>query len=175
MFAKQVNQDSIKDVTEKILAINKDDDHLEKLYKVYGIKYKRQPIEMHIDSYGGQVYQIMGLIGLMEVSKTPIHTYGLGAAMSCGFILLISGHKRFAYKYSRPMYHQVSGGTIGKVADMEQSMEETVEVQKFIEQQTLNKTNITKKMLKKNFKEKVDWFFSPEEAKKLNIVDKILK
>ena len=63
-------------------------------------------IKIYIDSYGGQVYQCFGLIGVME-SKTEIHTV-CSAAMSCGFIILINGHKRFAYRHATPLYHRVS-------------------------------------------------------------------
>jgi hypothetical protein len=39
--------------------------------------------------------------------------------MSCGFLIAIAGHKRFAYSNSTFMYHQVSNGFAGKLKDME--------------------------------------------------------
>jgi ATP-dependent Clp protease protease subunit len=127
-----------------------------------------------IDSYGGQVYQIFGLLAIMDESKTPIHTYVTGAAMSCGFMLLINGHKRFAYKYATPLYHQVSSGAMGKVKDMEEKIEESKRLQGLIETLTLEKTKITAKKLERIYKTKKDWYMTAEEALKLKVVDEIV-
>jgi len=174
LFNEQVDQKTIGDVTQKILDINADDTYLKKLYKINGLKYKRQPIKIFIDSYGGYVYQIMGLVSIIETSKTPIHTICTGAAMSCGFILLISGHRRFAYKHSTPMYHQVSSGGWGKVAEIEENVQECKRLQDWLVDHTLANTEITDKVLKKNFKEKKDWYMTAEEARDLRVIDEIL-
>ncbi len=114
-LAAQVNQKSMNDLTKAILEINEHDRYLEKLYPIHDLEYNPQPIKIYIDSYGGAVYQCMGLLGVMKKSTTPIHTIAAGAAMSCGFMILISGHQRFGYEYSTPLYHQVSTGFWGKV------------------------------------------------------------
>ena len=136
--------------------------------------YTPQPIKIYIDSYGGAVYQCFGLLGVMEKSETPIHTIVTGAAMSCGFMILISGHKRFGYKLSTPLYHQVSTGFYGKVQDMEERLQETKRLQKVIEDITLERTNISKKKLTDVLKNKVDWYMSAEEAVKLGVIDEII-
>ena len=174
LFNKQVDQLTIGIITKKILDINADDAYLKKLYKINGLKYKRPPIEIFIDSYGGYVYQILGLVSVMQNSKTPIHTICTGAAMSCGFIMLICGHKRFAHKHSTPLYHQVSGGTIGTVKEMKESVEQSSKLQDKLEQLTLENTNITKKKLKKVYKRKLDWYLESDEALELGVVDEII-
>ena len=173
-FTKQVDQSSIGDLTKSIIEINEDDDHLKKMYATYGIEYKPKPIKIYIDSYGGAVYQCFGLLSVMERSKTPIHTIVTGCAMSCGFLILISGHKRFAHKMSTPLYHQVSSGAFGKVQDLEEKLEESKRLQKQIEEYTMEKTNIEKKRLRKVLKNKIDWFMTAKEAKDLGVVDEIL-
>jgi len=171
---KQVDQASMGDLTKNILEINEDDEHLKKLYDVYGLNYKPKPINIYIDSYGGLVYQCFGLLSVMEKSKTPIHTIVTGAAMSCGFMILIHGHRRFAHKYSTPLYHQVSGGVIGTVKQMEERLEESKRLQKQIENMTIEKTKITRKKLKEIYDGKVDWYMPAEEALELGVVDEIL-
>tara|TARA_Y100001963_G_C6754910_1_gene436276 strand:+ start:548 stop:1120 length:573 start_codon:yes stop_codon:yes gene_type:complete len=173
-LAAQVNQKSMNDLTKAIISINEHDRLLEKLYPAYNVTYTAPPIEIYIDSYGGAVYQCMGLLGVMEKSVTPIHTLAVGAAMSCGFMILISGHKRFGYRHSTPLYHQVSTGFWGKVKDMEESLEETKRLQKKIEDITLEKTSISKKRLKEVLKNKIDWFMTAEEALQLGVIDEIL-
>lgn len=173
-FAKDVELETIESLSIAITNINDDDDHLEKLYSVYDMKYKRKPIKIMIDSYGGYVYQCLGLIGIMEDSKTPIHTYATGAAMSCGFIILISGHKRFGYRHSTPMYHQVSTGFLGKTQDMEESYIETKRLQKKFEELTLEKTTISKAKLKEILKTKKDWYMDANEALSAGVIDEIV-
>jgi len=174
-FAKQVDQSSIGELTQKIIEINNDDDHLKKVYSIYNLEYKPDPINIYIDSYGGGVYQCFGLLSVIERSETPIHTIVTGCAMSCGFLLLISGHKRFAHKMSTPLYHQVSTGFFGKVQDMEEKVEEAKRLQEQIEDYTKEKTKIGKKKLKKILENKIDWYMTSEEALELGVVDEILK
>jgi ATP-dependent Clp protease protease subunit len=173
-FTKQVDQASIADVTQRIIEINEDDKRLKKIYDVYDIEYTPKPIKIYIDSYGGSVYQCFGLLSVMEKSKTPIHTIVTGCAMSCGFMMLISGHKRFAHKLSTPLYHQVSSGGWGKLKDLEEDIEETRRLQKIIEKITLEKTKISKERLKDVFERKIDWFMDSDEALRLGVVDDII-
>jgi len=174
-FNKQVDQSSIGELTQKIIEINNDDDHLKKVYSIFNLKYKPDPIKIYIDSYGGAVYQCFGLLSVIERSETPIHTIVTGCAMSCGFLLLISGHKRFAHKMSTPLYHQVSTGFFGKVQDMKEKVEEAKRLQEQIEEYTKEKTKIGKKKLKKILENKIDWYMTSEEALELGVIDEILK
>lgn len=173
-IAKQVDQDSINELTKSIISINEDDRHLEKVYALQDIEYKPKPIKIYIDSYGGYVYQCFGLLSIMSTSKTTIHTIVTGCAMSCGFLIAIAGHKRFCYPKSTYMYHQVSSGSIGKVKDLEEDVYETKRLQKMLEQHTLEFTKIPKKRLKEVYKTKFDWFMNSEEAKSNSVVDEIL-
>lgn len=173
-FAKQVDQASIEMLTKSILEINENDELLKRLYCVYDLDYKPKPIKIMIDSFGGSVYAILGLLAVMDDSKTPIHTYVTGAAMSCGFMLLIHGHRRFAYKHATPLYHQVSSGAFGTLKEMEESIVETKRLQEILERLTIEKTKITAKKLEKIYKTKRDWYMSAEEALKLGVVDEIV-
>tara|TARA_R100000808_G_C2148995_1_gene157259 strand:+ start:2261 stop:2824 length:564 start_codon:yes stop_codon:yes gene_type:complete len=171
---EQVNQESMNKLSKSIIEINESDTHLKKLYALYGISYDPQPIKMYIDSYGGAVYQCFGLLGIMEKSETPIHTIVTGCAMSCGFMILISGHRRFGYAHSTPLYHQVSTGFYGKVKDMEEKLEESKRLQKKIEDLTFEKTSISKKKLSEILKNKKDWYMTAEEALSLGVIDEIV-
>lgn len=172
---KKVDQESMNVLTKAIIEINEHDDYLIKLYDIHGINYNPNPIKIYIDSYGGYVYQCFGLIGIMETSETPIHTYVTGAAMSCGFIILIHGHKRFGYEHSTPMYHQVSTGFWGKLADMEEDFIESKRLQRKFEEMTFRKTKITKGKLKEIYDKKIDWYMSATQALRLGVIDKIIK
>jgi ATP-dependent Clp protease, protease subunit len=173
-FSKQVDQNSIEEVAKEIIIINENDRELEKLYAIYDLELKPKPIEIYIDSYGGYVYQILGLIGIMEKSITPIHTICTGAAMSCGFMMLIYGHKRFCYEHATPLYHQISTGFQGKVEDMEQGFIETKRLQNKFEEMVIRKTKISKEKLDEIREKKIDWYMEAEEALTLGVIDKII-
>jgi ATP-dependent Clp protease protease subunit len=173
-LAQQVTQESINKISQSIIEINEDDQELEKIYALHDIDYVAKPIKLYIDSYGGYVYQCFGLLGIMKASKTPVHTIVTGCAMSCGFLISVSGHKRFGYPKATYMYHQVSSVAVGKVKDLEEDVIETKRLQKMIEDVTLQNTRITEKKLEKIYKTKKDWFMDSEEALKLKVIDEIL-
>lgn len=173
-LSQQVTQESMLTVSKQIIEINEDDRRLVKISRIYGFKYKPRPIKIFIDSYGGAVYQCFGLLGIMNTSKTPIHTIVTGCAMSCGFMISIHGHKRFAYEKATLLYHQISAGAVGKIAEMEERMIENRKVQKQIETMVLEKTKISKARLKQSYKEKEDWYLTAEESLELGCIDEII-
>lgn len=173
-FTSQVDQTTIANLSKDILTINENDRLLAKQYSVFDIEYKPKPIKIFIDSYGGHVYQCLGLLAIMDNSKTEIHTIVTGAAMSCGFMMAIHGHKKFAYKHATLMYHQVSSNAWGKLKDMEEEIEETRRLQKIIQELTVKKTKISLSKLEENYEKKKDWFMDAEEALKNGCIDEIL-
>lgn len=174
-LAKQVDQESINEITKAIIDINDDDADLIRLAELHGMVYKPKPIMLYIDSYGGSVYQCFGLLSIMDKSKVPIHTIVTGAAMSCGFMIAITGHRRFSYQKATHMYHQVSSAVWGKLKDMEDDVEEAKRLQSMIEEHTLSHTKMTREMLDENYKTKKDWFINSEQALKLGVIDEIIK
>lgn len=173
-LSAQVNQESILHLSKAIIEINEEDRKAKKLLKIEGLKYTPKPIKIYIDTYGGNVYQCFGLLGLMESSKTPIHTIVTGCAMSCGFMIAITGHKRFAYSKATLLYHQVSSGVGGKLKEIEEEVIEIKRLQKMIEDHTLAHSEISPETLADCFAKKEDWYISVEEALKLKIIDKII-
>jgi len=173
-FDKQVTQSSINTLSKEIVEISEHDAYIKKIYEAHDLTYNPKPIKLYIDSYGGYVYQCFGLLGIMKASKAPIHTIVTGCAMSCGFLISIAGHKRFGYPKSTYLYHQVSGGAIGKAKDLEEDVIETMRLQKMLEEHTLEYTKISAKKLEKVYKGKKDWFIDTDEALKLKIIDEII-
>ena len=173
-LAKQVDQESMNTLSKAIIEINESDEKLKKIYNAYDLEYKPSPIKLYIDSYGGQVYQCLGLLGIMKNSKIPIHTIVTGCAMSCGFLISITGHKRFGYPGSTFLYHQVSGGMRGKAKDLEEEVIEVKRLQTIIEDHTLKLTKITKLQLDKIYTRKIDWYIDSKKAIKLGVIDEVI-
>ena len=119
-------------------------------------------------------YQIFGLISIIEKCKTPIYTIATGAAMSAGFLLLIHGNKRFAYKNASIMVHQVSDGSWGTYEKIKTDLKETKRLHDVIKKMIISKTNIKPEKLDKVFKSQKDWYLDVDQAIKLKIIDAIL-
>ena len=132
-------------------------------------------IPVVIDSYGGQVYSLMSMIGAIKNSEIPVATIVEGKAMSCGAILFSFGEegRRFIDPNATVMIHDVSSMAWGKVEEVKVSAEET---------DRLNK--IVYRMMAQNcgheddyFLDKVhdrghaDWFLDAKGAKKHNLAN----
>lgn len=173
-LAKQVDQTSINSITKSILDINASDEEIRRISEIWGFTYEPRPIELYIDSYGGLVYQCLGLIGVMEKSPTPIHTIVTGCAMSCGFLISIAGHKRSGYSGATWLYHSVSSGSFGTAKQMEEDVFETKRLQKIIEKLTKQHTKITKEDLRDVYEKKIDWYMDSKTARSLGVIDEII-
>lgn len=170
----QVDQKSISELMKQIIAINNDDAELAEIYVICGLAYIAKPIRLFIDCYGGNFYQGLGIVGVMECSKTQIHTIVTGCAMSMGFIILISGHKRFAHKYATPLYHTLSAGGRDNIQGLVEDIEECERLQSVLDSITVKKTSIGVDKLKHYRERKKDWYIIAEESLRLSVVDEII-
>lgn len=88
----------------------------------------KKPIQLHINSPGGEVYSLLHILSTIDKLKAEVHMYSLGLSASCGSILFnyaTPGH-RYMSKWSRQMLHQPSSGTSGKISDQERALREGV-------------------------------------------------
>jgi ATP-dependent Clp protease protease subunit len=135
--------------------------------------FKRQPIKIFINSFGGSMYDMWALIDIITTSQTPIYTYCTGYAMSAGFLIFLAGHKRFVTKHATLMCHQLSMWDNGKLSDMQQVMEEREENQRDIEDFIIKQTKITQERLDEIRIKKIDWYIKSTDVEKLGIAEVI--
>lgn len=94
--------------------------------------------------------------------------------MSMGLPILVSGARRFAYKYSTIMYHEMSTLMWDKLESIKQDLKEGERLQVILDSIILNNTQILKEKLDNIKERKIDWYISAEEALKLGIIDEII-
>lgn len=169
-FYGDVEEKIVSEISKEIILINEHDSIEET--KVVG--YVRKPINLYIDSFGGSLHAIFGLIAIVENSVTTVHTIVTGCAMSAGFLLLISGHKRFGYKYSTAMYHQLSYRQIGELKSQELRILKSKTLQALLEELTLNKTKLTKTDIEYSYERKEDLYFFGSEMLDKGIIDVLI-
>ena len=79
------------------------------------------PIQMYINSPGGQVYAGMAIYDTMQMITNPISTLAVGMTASFGTVLLTAGSKghRYALPNATIHMHQPLGGAEGQASDIE--------------------------------------------------------
>ena len=113
---------------------------------------------------------------MIRCSVTPVVTYGSGEVCSAGFLILACGHQRFVYENTTLMYHQLSWQShYGKFKDVDETNNQIKKDQEKLDKIILDVTNITKDKLDAINEKKQDWFMDAREAKKLGVIDDIIK
>ncbi len=134
-------------------------------------------IDIYIGSFGGCIYSSFWLYDFIRAQvNVEINTYVCGAAMSGGSIIFLAGDNKYMYQHSRLMMHSVSSSVVdGKLfVDMVPEVEECRKL--YIEM-----CNIYAEHSNQNYKTWYRWlkhddkFYNAEEAKKLELIDKIIK
>jgi len=79
------------------------------------------PIQMYINSPGGQVYAGMAIYDTMQMIPNPVSTLAVGMTASFGTLLLTAGTKgdRYALPNATIHMHQPLGGAQGQASDIE--------------------------------------------------------
>ena len=170
VLSSDITAASVGDIIEIIMDINTFDDELEENLQ----NYHREPIKLVVNSFGGSVYDGFALIAAIEHSKTPIHGYCFGSAMSMGFIIYIATHVRFAHKTSTLMYHEISDYFWGNITETKQNLKECERIQKVYDDYILNRTKIPVQKMNEYKDRKEDWYISAQEGLKYKIIHKII-
>lgn len=133
----------------------------------------RKPIRIYINSFGGDLYQCFALISAIGASKTPVYTINTGVAMSAGMIILLSGHKRFAVKYSIAMCHSGSGSVGGDFEQTQSAMDNYKKMVDTMKTYILERTKIDSKTLSRKWAK--DWYMFADEQVSLGVVNEIVE
>lgn len=166
----EINKENTKNIIESIIKINTYDTEQEK--KV--VDYKKKPIKLYINTPGGYAYEGFALINIINNSTTLVYTICTGHTMSMGIPVLLSGNKRFAYKYSSFMIHQAAAGTYDKLNTLNECLNEGKRLQNMYDEIVLTQSNIPKELYDKIKYKRQDYYFSSEKALKLGVIDEIL-
>ena len=169
-------QNCIIFVTDEINSESVSDYQAELLYLASTITpndTKENPIQIYINSPGGEIYSFLGLYDTIQylIRKGYIvETINIGLAASAAALLLLSGST--GHRYNMPnatvMLHNPSSYTGGNITDMEIDLKE---VQRLKE--TLN--NIIKEHAGEDVLQKIDrdFWLDSNQALQYNIIDAI--
>lgn len=159
-----IDQFSVADIVKHIMQINKEDKGLE--------PHQRMPILLYVTSNGGEVDSGFELIDVIMNSKTPVYTINLGYQYSMGFLIGLSGHKRFATRNAKFLMHDGSNFVYNSGAKAQDQMEFNRKVESRIKQYVLSRSKVSEEEY--DSKLRVEWYLFADEAKEKGFVDYII-
>lgn len=136
----------------------------------------KKHLTLYINSVGGDLYDAFAVIDVMNSSKIPIRTIGIGSLMSAAFMIFVSGERgsRSLAKNTSTMCHQFSSSYEGKEHDIKASERET----RFVKQKMLdiikNSTDMDERTIKRKLLPPSDVWLSAQECIDLGVADILL-
>ena len=135
------------------------------------------PINVIIDSVGGDVYEMFGIIDYIESleknSNIKVNTICRGKAMSAAAMILACGTgKRLASKRSTVMIHEGSSMQAGKSSDVKAAQKYNAHLEDMANSILGEKTTKDKKFWSEQTK--TDLYLSAKDAQKLGVIDGII-
>ena len=134
----------------------------------------RVPIKILINSDGGELSAVLNFINVIQLSKTPVYTIGLGKAYSSAGLILLAGSKghRYVFQDTTALIHSGSTGAIGNTDKVLDNFEFTQRQEKRVKDFIVANTNIVEKLYTKNYRK--DWWLMSDEIISLGLADKII-
>jgi len=134
--------------------------------------YKDDALNLIINSPGGDVSEMFGIIDFMDLIDTKVNTIVRGSAQSAAAIILACGTgQRAASKYSTIMFHQGSTFSQGKLSDVRAGLEYSKSVESKIYTLLGEKTKQPAEWWEDKMKS--DFYISAKEALELGVIDTI--
>ena len=141
------------------------------------IKCGQDVLPVTIDSYGGSVYALLGMIDALQSCSLKIATIVESKAMSCGAVLFSCGADgyRFIGPNATVMIHTVSAAEFGKVDELKASSDEADRLnEKLFRLMSKNcghkETYFLDKLQERRM---ADWYLDPSDCLTHNLANKI--
>ena len=137
------------------------------------LKVSKIPIELHIHSGGGDLFAGLAAVDVIQSLKSPIHTYVEGSAASAATLMSLAGDKRFMYKNSFMLIHQISSLMVhGTHEQFKDEFENQQKLMDKIRQLYINRSNMTAEMVDEILVR--DLWLDSEKCLEYGLVDKIV-
>lgn len=82
-----------------------------------------EPIHLYLNSPGGSVDNGFAIIDTMNTIKSPVYVYAQGCIASMAALIFIAGKKRFCYKNTTIMFHDMFAGAVDYSQKLKARME----------------------------------------------------
>ena len=133
------------------------------------------PIQMYINSPGGEIYAGLAIYDTMQMLINPIRTIAVGVTASFGTVLLTAGTKgeRYALPNSTIHLHQPLGGAQGQATDIEIQARQILKLKSLITSMLSKHTGQPLEVIEHDTDR--DIYMAANEAVKYGLVDHVLE
>lgn len=133
------------------------------------------PIQMYINSPGGQVYAGMAIYDTMQMIPNSISTLAVGMTASFGTVLLTAGSKgqRYALPNATIHMHQPLGGASGQASDIEIQAKEILRLKDRLNEILASHTGQTMETIERDTNR--DFYVDAEGAVEYGLVDQVME
>jgi ATP-dependent Clp protease protease subunit len=136
---------------------------------------REAPINMYINSPGGQVYAGLAIYDAMQMISNPISTVAVGVTASFGTVLLAAGAKgqRYALPHATIHLHQPLGGAQGQVTDIEIQAKEFLRLRTNLNEILASHTGQPLEVIERDTER--DFWMDAKAAVDYGLVDQVLE
>ncbi|MEJ2302976.1 MAG: ATP-dependent Clp protease proteolytic subunit [Anaerolineales bacterium] len=136
---------------------------------------REAPINMYINSPGGQVYSGLAIYDTMQMISNPISTVAVGVTASFGTVLLAAGTKgqRYALPNATIHMHQPHGGAQGQATDIEIQAREVLRLRANLNEILSFHTGQSLEVIERDTDR--DFWMNAQDAVEYGLVDKVLE
>ena len=136
-------------------------------------KDKTAPVNLMINSPGGDIYEMFGIIDYIESLDVKVNTICRGRAFSAAAIILVCGTgTRMMSKRSTVMFHQSSSFLGGKMSDITAYLDNVKSLEKIIYGMLAEKTKKDAEWWKNKMRS--DLFLTSDELLEIGVIDQII-
>jgi ATP-dependent Clp protease protease subunit len=132
------------------------------------------PIQMYINSPGGQIYSGLAVYDTMKMLPNKISTVAVGVTASFGTVLLSAGTKsmRYALPHATIHMHQPLGGAEGQASDIEIQAREILRLKSRLIEILAQNTGQSREVIERDTDR--NFYLDATQAVEYGIVDKVL-
>ncbi len=143
---------------------------------LYLMEDELSPIDIYINSLGGEVNSGLAIYDLIQLCKAPINMYCIGMVASMGALIFAGGQKgrRFILPHSQVMIHEplIPGGVGGSASSIKSTADAILQTRTLLNGILAKHTGKTIKQIDKATNH--DNFMSAEEAIKFGLCDAVV-
>jgi len=136
---------------------------------------REAPIQMYINSPGGQVYAGLAIYDTMQMIPNPINTVAVGVTASFGTVLLTAGTKgqRYALPHATIHLHQPLGGAQGQATEIEIQAREILRLKGRLLDILAHHTGQPLDVIERDTDR--DFYMSAQQAVEYGLVDQVME
>ena len=157
----EISSESACEFIKKILILNEEDTD--------------KPIDVLINSPGGEINSGMAIYDVIQASKAPIRMFCIGRAYSMGAVLFSSGNPgRYMLPHSELMLHEplIGNRVSGNSSSIQSISESLLETKRRMNQILARHTGKSEEEVEKATS--YDHYYSPEESREFGLCDEIV-